>query len=68
MGTVAGALSSDCSGWQMSIEMLGPERSAMTIKPIDGRLAIIMTSAIAAASCRIEARSIVIEIAITLCS
>jgi hypothetical protein len=27
-----------------------------------------MTSAIAAASCRIEARSIVIEIAITLCS
>jgi len=49
----------------MSIEMLGPLRSAMTIKPIDGRLAIIMTNAIAAASCRIEARSIVSEIAIS---
>ena len=42
----------------MSIEMLGPERSAMTIRPIDGRLAIIMTNAIAAAICRIEVRSI----------
>jgi hypothetical protein len=37
----------------------------MTIKPIDGRLAIIMTNAIAAASCRIEARSIVNELAIS---
>ena len=37
----------------------------MTIKPIDGKLAIIMTNAIAAASCRIEARSIVHEIAIS---
>jgi hypothetical protein len=34
--------------------MLGPERSAMTITPIDGRLAIIMTNAIVAASCRTE--------------
>ena len=49
----------------MSIEMLGPLRSAMTIKPIDGRLAIIMTNAIAAASCRIEVRSIANEIAIS---
>ena len=49
----------------MSIEMLGPFRSAMTIKPIDGRLAIIMTNAIAAASCLIEVRSIVNEIAIS---
>ena len=49
----------------MSIEMLGPLRSAMTIKPIDGRLAIIMTNAIAAASCRIEVRSIVNEVAIS---
>src|ERR1700722_9110036 len=46
----------------MSIEMLGPERSELTITPIDGRLAIIMTNAIAAASCRIEARSIVSDI------
>ena len=49
----------------MSIEMLGPERSEITITPIDGRLAIIMTNAIAAASCRIEARSIVSEIAMS---
>ena len=37
----------------------------MTIKPIDGRLAIIMTNAIAAASCRIEVRSIFNEVAIS---
>ena len=49
----------------MSIEMLGPERSEITITPIDGRLAIIMTNAIAAASCRIEVRSIVNEVAIS---
>src|ERR1700686_2470266 len=49
----------------MSIEMLGPERSEITITPIDGRLAIIMTNAIAAASCRIEARSIVSEMAMS---
>ena len=49
----------------MSIEMLGPERSEITITPIDGRLAIIMTTAIAAASCRIEARSIVSEMAMS---
>ena|ERR1700722_8438703 len=47
----------------MSIEMLGPERSEITITPIDGRVAIIMTSAIAAAICRIEVRSIVSEMA-----
>jgi len=47
----------------MSIEIVGPERSAMMITPIDGRLAIIMTNAIAAAIRRIEARSIVIEVA-----
>src|ERR1700723_1893236 len=49
----------------MSIEMLGPKRSEITMTPIDGRLAIIMTNAIAAASCRIEARSIVSEMAIS---
>lgn len=38
----------------------------MTITPTAGRLAIIMTNAIAAASCRIEARSIVSELAIGL--
>jgi len=41
----------------MSIEMLVPELSEITITPIDGKLAIVMTNAIAAASCRIEARS-----------
>src|SRR5271156_6962241 len=65
IGTAMGALSSDCSGWQMSIEMLGPDRSAMMITPSDGRLAIIMTNAIATASCRIDARSSVSEIAIS---
>ena len=49
----------------MSIEMVGPERSEITITPIDGRLAIIMTNAIAAAICRIEARSIVSEVAMS---
>src|SRR5258708_22940645 len=49
----------------MSIEMLGPERSDITITPIDGKLAIMMTNAIAAASCRIEARSIVSEMVIS---
>lgn len=58
-------VSSDGSGWQMSIEILGPEGSETTITPIDGRLATIMTKAIAAASCRIEARSIVSELAIS---
>jgi len=62
MGTTAGALSSDCRGWHTSIEMLGPEPSEMMITPIDGRLASIMTNAIAPASCRIEARSIASEI------
>ena len=46
----------------MSIEMLGPLRSAMTIKPIDGRLAIAMINAIAAAICRIEVRLIMSEV------
>ena len=46
----------------MSIEMLGPERSDMTINPIDGRLAIAMINAIAAAICRIEVRSIMSEV------
>src|ERR1700722_12009362 len=49
----------------MSIEMLGPERSEITITPIDGRLAIIMTNAIAAASCRIGARLIASAIVIS---
>jgi len=47
----------------MSREMLGPERSAITITPIVGKLAIIITSAIAAASCRIVIRSIPSEMA-----
>src|SRR5208283_4210272 len=62
--TVPVETSSDDSGWQTSSEMLGPERSEITMTPIDGRLAIAMTSAITAASCRIEQRSIVIEVAI----
>ena len=49
----------------MSIEMLGPELSETNITPIDGRLAIIMTNAIAAASCRIDMRSILSAIAIS---
>ena len=49
----------------MSIEMLGPDRSEITITPIDGRLAIIMTNAIAAAICRIDARSILSAIVIS---
>ncbi len=49
----------------MSIEMLGPEGSEITITPIDGRLAITMINAIVAAICRIEARSIVSAIVIS---
>lgn len=59
-----GELSSDWIGWQMSIEILGPERSEMMVTPIDGRLAIVMTNAIAAASRLIEARLIASEVPI----
>ena len=54
ISTVPVETSSDDSGWQMSSEMLGPERSEITMTPIDGKLAIAITSAIAAASCRSE--------------
>jgi hypothetical protein len=64
IGTALVEVQSDCSGWQMSIEMVGPERSNMTIMPTAGRLATIMTNAMTAASCRIEVRPIVSEVAI----
>jgi hypothetical protein len=55
-------VSNDCSGWHTSREMDGPLRSATTITPIVGRVAIIITSAIAAASWRIVRRSIPSEV------